>query len=69
MCVCGGGKEKRFVLQDSFNRDWFEDAHDVELYACYNLHPMKSLEKFMDLHVFPVGNAQRRCKALSLCVR
>jgi len=42
VCVCVCVKERRFVLQDSFNRDWFEDAHDVELYACYNMHPMKS---------------------------
>ncbi|XP_042588466.1 rho guanine nucleotide exchange factor TIAM1-like isoform X4 [Cyprinus carpio] len=27
------------------------------------MHPMKSPEKFMDLHVFPVVNAQRYCKA------
>ncbi len=60
-CVCVW--RGRFVVQTSFNRDWFEDVHDVELYACYNMHPMKSPEKFMDLHVFPVVNAQRYCKA------
>lgn len=64
-CVCR--KERRFPLLDSFNRDWFKDAHDVELHACCNLHRMKSQEKFMDLNVFFLAvNAQGCCKSVKL---